>query len=532
MAAPLLVVAAQFTAVRPTNFAGHDEWLVLSLAARGLLSFPYADRPLALLWSLPARWLSPGDVVGHEWAHVAYLAAAGALTGWLGLRRLGLSPAAALLAGVLAATWAPLDAARLNVVQVGTRYSGCTAAALAAIVLFVEGFFRGRPLAAAAGAGLAAVTVLCIEGTLPLLAAAPLVALAADPRARLDPASRRRLAAWSAAWWLFLALTIVPVLLSLAGLRGGYRYQSAIGLDPHPLRLGRSLLDQLAFSLGPLLAWPGEELARASVALSVAALVCALAALAHAAGDGVAVDGGRAALTRAAALGLMLAILGWLPLVLSPLVRTPARNQILSAPGVALLIASTLALVAGPLPRRARVLAVAVLGAWTVAVGAGRVGALQDEWDGTTFWRAQRGSLAQLVTQAPALAPNTIVVLVDGTRSWATNFGFTHAIHLLYGEEVVGLVFGGHEFLYSARFEPEGIAREPWPVIQEAWRSPPTRHRYDEVVAARLAGGRLRVLDDWPAELPALPAGASYAPRARIRPGPPAPSARILARER
>ena len=523
MAAPALVVAAQFTADRPPNFGGHDEWLVLSLASRGLVSFPYADRPLALLWSLPAQWLSPHDVVGHERAHAAYLAAAGALTGWLCLRRLGLSPAAALLAGVLAASWAPLDAARLDVVVVGTRYSGSTAAALAAIVLFVEGFFRARPLAAVAGAGLAAVAVLCIEGTLPLLAAAPLVAFAADPRR--DP---RRLLVWSAAWWLFLALTVVPVLLSLAGLRGGYRYQSAIGLDLHPLRLGRSLLDQLSFSMGPLFGWPGDELARASVALSVAASVTAFAALGRAAWEA----DDRVVLARAALVGLALAGLGWLPLVLSPLVRTPARNQILSAPGTGLVIAAALALAASLLPRRPRSLLVAIGATWAVAVGAGRVGAMQDRWDVTSFWPGQRGSLAALVAQAPALAPNTVVVMLDETRSWPVNFGFTHAIHYLYGEDVAGVVFQGHEFLYATRFEPEGVVREPWPVIREAWRSPPTRHRYDEVVAVRFAGGRLGLLDAWPPELPPLPPGATYAPRARIRPGPPAPSARILARER
>ena len=76
MAAPLLVVAAQFTAVRPTNFAGADEWLVLSLASRGIIDFPYAGRPLALLWCLPGL-LVRHDLIGHLLTQVFYLAIGG-----------------------------------------------------------------------------------------------------------------------------------------------------------------------------------------------------------------------------------------------------------------------------------------------------------------------------------------------------------------------------------------------------------------------------------------------------------------------
>jgi hypothetical protein len=125
------------------------------------------------------------------------------------------------------------------------------------------------------------------------------------------------------------------------------------------------------------------------------------------------------------------------------------------------------------------------------------------------------------------------VVLVDGTRAWPVTFGFRHAIHLLYGEAVVGYVWKGHEFLYPARFAPDGIVSEPAPSIRKAWNSPPTHHRYDEVVAVRLgADGRLALLDEWPADLPPLPAGATYAPRARIHAADPPPAWRILDRER
>jgi hypothetical protein len=59
---------------------------------------------------------------------------------------------------------------------------------------------------------------------------------------------------------------------------------------------------------------------------------------------------------------------------------------------------------------------------------------------------------------------------------------------------------------------------DPWPVIREPWGVAPTLHRYDEVLVAYVAeGGALRVLPEWPSHvLPALPAGARYAPEARV----------------
>ena len=226
-------------------------------------------------------------------------------------------------------------------------------------------------------------------------------------------------------------------------------------------------------------------------------------------------------------------MLGWLGLVLGPLLRTPARAQFLSAPGVGLLLAGSLALLASRVPSRARPLVLALAGAWVVAVGTARIGAMQDDWDRTSVWPGQRGTLVQLVEYAPSLAPNTLVVLIDESRSWTVTLIFRHALHYLYGEGVIGHVWQGIEFLYPAKFLPDGIRSEPWPVIQKAWHAPPTFHRYDEVLVARFsADGRLHVLDEWPLELGPLPPGAAYAPRDRVGPGPPPPSARILARER
>lgn len=531
LAAPLAVVAAQFTAVRATNFASHDEWLVLSLLSRDIVDFPYAHRPLALLWSLPGEWFLPHDVRGHLVTTLFYLAASGTLVAWLALRRLGLPAGVALLAGVFTATWAPLDRMRLDTLLVGTRYGGTTAASLAAMVLFVEGFRRARPALAAAGAILAVATVLGLEGAVPLLAAAPLLVLAAQPEALRDGLLRRRLLLWSVAWEIALCAALAPLLLSLVQPRAsGYNYQSAAGIDPHPGRLAASLLQQFGFSLGPLVSTPLAELGRRSVPLAVAALALAFVAVGRAA----AVDtDDRRSLARMALLGALLAILGWIGLVVSPLIRSSARTQLLSAPGIGLLIACALGWVASLVPGRARPLVLAVTGAWVVAVGAGRVGALQDGWDADSYWPRQRAALVQIVAQAPSLAPNTLVILVDESRSWLVNFGFRGAIQYLYGERVVGLIGQGSEFLYGTRYDADGIRSEPWPVIQRPWHSPPTLHRYDEVVVVRLfADGSLRVLDGWPAELPALPPGAVYAPRARIGPGPPPPASRILSRER
>lgn len=528
--APFAVVAAQFTAVRATNFASHDEWLVLSLASRGLISFPYADRPLALLFSRPAEWILPHDVRGHLVLHVFYLGVTGAIVGWLALGRLGLSAPVALLASVFTATWAPLDRMRLDSVQVGTRYSGVTAATLVAIALFIEGYRRGRPLVAAAGGIVAVATVLTIEGAVPVLAGAPLLVLAAAPGTLRDSATRRRFLRWSAPWEILLVTSIVPVLLSLGRRRGGaYNYQSAIGFDPHPVHLAASLLKQFAFSLGPLVESPLAELARRPVALAVAVFATAFASL----GRGALATDDRRLVARVAVLGAVLAVLGWIALVVSPLVRTPARAQLLSAPGIALMMAASVALVASWLPPRARPLVLAAAGAWVVAVGAGRVAALQDDWDETSYWPRQRGALVQMIAQAPSLSPNTLVLLVDDTHSWPVNFGFRHAIQYLYGADVVGVVWKGHEFLYGARYVEDGVRSEPWPVIQEAWRSPPTLHRFEEVVVVRLfTDGRLAILDAWPPELPPLSPGVAYAPRARIGPGPPGVASRILAPER
>ena len=62
----LVAVAAVFwigySAVLPTNFGGADEWLLIDLSSRGILDFPYANRPLVLLWTTIAAQAWPHEL--------------------------------------------------------------------------------------------------------------------------------------------------------------------------------------------------------------------------------------------------------------------------------------------------------------------------------------------------------------------------------------------------------------------------------------------------------------------------------------
>jgi hypothetical protein len=64
---------------------------------------------------------------------------------------------------------------------------------------------------------------------------------------------------------------------------------------------------------------------------------------------------------------------------------------------------------------------------------------------------------------------------------------------------------------------------------RRAWGESPRLYGYAQVVVAQVdRGGALRVLDRWSDALPALPAGAAYAPAARIRGANPSERARAL----
>ncbi|PYQ21817.1 MAG: hypothetical protein DMF79_07230 [Acidobacteria bacterium] len=208
----------------------------------------------------------------------------------------------------------------------------------------------------------------------------------------------------------------------------------------------------------------------------------------------------------------------------------PVRTQFFSAPGIGLLLAASVLLIATPLPVRARPAATALLGAWVVAVGTGRTLALQRAWDAESAYPAQRESLLHITAAAPDLAPGTLVVLLQRQKVWPYDFSFRHAVDYLYEGRARGHATGAEPLLYETRFEADGVVSEPAPVLRAPWREAPIRYRYEDVVVfAEDARRRVLLLDEWPEELPPLPPGAAYAPRARLRGSTPPSRLSILA---
>jgi hypothetical protein len=150
-----------------------------------------------------------------------------------------------------------------------------------------------------------------------------------------------------------------------------------------------------------------------------------------------------------------------------------------------------------------------------------RTVALQSEWwDSRTAYPEQRRALLELTAVVPDVAPGTLLIVI-GSGAWPLDMTFRHAVRYLYEGRAVGHAVDAPEYLNETRYEPVGVRSIPQPVLHRAWREAPTLHGYDAIVAVREdAQGRVRLLEAWPSELPALPPGASYAPRARIRLGP------------
>ena len=514
-----LVVVLHLAPVRPTNFSGYDEWQVVSNVSRGILGVPYANRPLVHLWQWPAALAWPHRLEAYLALHTAYLASIAIAVLLIARRLAPARPVAALVAGVLAASWAPLDSMRLDTVLV-SGYAGGTLATLVALLLALEAARRDRPLLLLPALALAVLTTRGIDASLPLLVLGLPVLLARRgvPRPEL-----RVLLLWEAALLLPAALALQP----LFGATPGYQ-QSALGLDLHPPRVASRLLELAGFHLGPLVSANPRE----TLVLPVLAPLLAWTALNALAWHRLPPrPAPRAELVRLLLVGLVLAVLGWLPFALSGSTVTPQRTQILSGPGVGLALAALCALLASVPPPRAGRAVLGLLGGAVLALATGRLVALQQQWDETTYWPRQSSQLRALLRAAPDLRPNTLVVLIGATESWPANFTFRLALDYLYEGRAPGLAWGSHPYLFPARFEPEGVRYEPWPVIRQAWRVEPTLHRYDEVVVAAVAapGDTVRVLAEWPDTLPPLPPGTRYAPRERILAFPPRPPARLLA---
>ena len=86
LAAVIAVFAAQYWAVRATNFGGVDEWLYIDLSSRGVLGIPYANRPLVLLGTTVASKIWPDDLRSYWLVHGLYLCLAACLTTLLARR--------------------------------------------------------------------------------------------------------------------------------------------------------------------------------------------------------------------------------------------------------------------------------------------------------------------------------------------------------------------------------------------------------------------------------------------------------------
>jgi hypothetical protein len=505
---------AQHAWVGWTNFWGFDEWVHLDLLGRGVLSFPHAARPLALLWSLPVRLLGADDLRTYHVLQAAYLSGTGVLTYLLCRRLLPAEGTFALLAGVFAAVWAPRDSFRLMSVGL-MAYAGSSFGALLSVLLLVESWSGRRSVLLAAAAAVCLLTASTFEGVLPLLAAAVLLL----PLLRRGPGLLR----WSLAW---LAAVAVATLLALAGQLSappGASYQAALRLDAHPVRYAGRLLDQYGFHLGPavLLPFRPQELLEPAAAVSGALFVAVLAAWWRF----QPVPGTRPARPLAVALAVGLAAAGaaYSAMVLSPNVNVPVRTQFLSSSGIGVALAAAVSLLARATPARFCLAALALLGGWIAGVSGARTLAMQRGWASFNRHPLQNDSLARIVALAPDLAPHTLVVLLDDAGGWPAAFSFHHAVRHLYGDHVTATVWGASQVLYPARFGADGVSIEPWPVLRQAWQAPPTRHDYSEVVLFRHAApGRIELLEDWPPGLTPLPVPTRYEPQRRVRREPPA----------
>jgi hypothetical protein len=508
----LLVFAAHFHVARPTNFAGYDEWLILSLASRGIFSFPYANRPLNLVWNAPAALLAPHSLTAQFALHAAYLALAGALV-YLLCRRLAPGhPGFAFLAAALALVWAPMDPRRLQNLQM-TPYSGVTFGTLLAVWLYLESWIRDRAWLLLAAVAIGFASARSFELALPVLAVAP---LAASAFVRPRPC---RWAAWVGAWAAMAALAAALFALPWVFSRGQVYYQEqSLGLDLTPAAFAGRLAAQYGYHLAPLFRPDPAELLVAAV--PIAAGTFAVLCFAMLARRTEAPPSGRYCGALALA-GITWAGLAYSAFCLSAALRNANRTQFLAAPGIALALAAAVTWLASRVRHpRLRAALAALLGAWVVAVGTARTAAMQRDWDRESAWPAQSGTLRQLASLAPGLAAPTLVVLLDPGRAWPQAFSFHHAARHLYAGHAAGAVWKAHDFLYEFSYTARGIACEPWPVVQEPWHEPPTTYGYDEVVVVRRGrDGLLSLLDAWPGELPPLPEGASYAPRERIVPG-------------
>jgi hypothetical protein len=507
-----------------TNFTGFDEWLIIDLVSKGVIDVPHGNRPVHLLWLLPAA-LVPYSLTPYVVLHGVYRLLSGVLT-YLLVRRL--APERLLLAfltSLLVLVWGPGDLARLSTLE-RVGYTAFLFGTLLAIWLLVESWrLKNTPLLAFAT--LAAFLIArSYEAVVPLLACAPLLLLipVSPPRSRFWT--------WLAAWEGVVGLSALLVLLPALHPSSLMAYQmQVLGVDANLLHVAPRLFQQYAFHLAPVVLSAPSELAVLAVPIAALTLVVALGSWFWLVGS--ATDGAesRRFHTRCLLAGLIWAGLGYSVLVLTPSQPTGLRMQFLSAPGIALALASLAFLIGSWLPIRWRPVAVTVVASWLVAVGTGRTVAMQERWDGLSVYPVQLHMLSGLTREVPDVRPGTLITLLDNGRAWQATYGFQHAMRYLYQGRAAGYVHGTWNALYPTTFTPEGIRVEPWLALRKPWGIDVTLTPYDHAIVVRHRGdGVVEVLDQWPPELPPLPLGARYDPRSRIVAGTPLPPERALLR--
>jgi hypothetical protein len=514
-----LLLLAHLAAIRPTNFAGYDEWLIVDLVERGVLAVPHANRPLGLLPLRPVGILAPHDFLGYFGLGGLYLLLTALATAAL-VRRL--SPGAgnvSFLAGALTIVWGPGDPLRIAAIQ-GPLYQGITLWMLLAVLLYLESWRRSSRALLLASAAMAFACIRTYEAVLaPFLAAPLLLALLAGRRTP-------RLWAWLLAWQAVAVAGLAHALLAPADSQA---YQRALTADLSPAGVATRLLRLYGHHLASLWSTGPSELLRP--AIGVAALLFAALFLLGARGERAwpAAPGERRNCSQLGAAGLVAAALGYFAFALTPSVGTAHRTQFLAGPGIALFLAAAAALVSSLAPPAWRRGTLALLATGIAAVGAARTSAMQDDWDHKSTWAGERRALAGLLEAVPHVAPGTLIVVKDEARVWRSLGNLRFAVSYLYEGRAVGYLHGVEDRNVTTSFSAEGVLSEFSPTVARPWGIRDRRHRYDEIVVARLAApGAFGVEESWPAYLPPLPPGARYAPGDRIRPAGEIPARRIL----
>ncbi len=495
----------QFWVVRPTNFGGIDEWMILSLVSRGAFDIPYANRPLGLAFNLPAALFQEHLLGASLWLHGHYLVGAGLCTSLLLLRLQPERPRLAFLAGVFAACWAPSDPLRLDSIY-SAAYAGVTAATALVFLLLA----RPSVVRVSLAAGLAFVITRIHEGPLPVLLLAPLLL-----RGLGVTLTRAATLGYSAATGLAALVAGLPLLLG----RAQSWYQGEVlGVYLDPAGLVGRMAGQFRLHLEPIATTAPAALFEPAPLLTAAVVVLALWLLRGASAPIP------ARLALFAGVGALGAAAAYSSFILARRLEGALRTEFLAAPWIGLAIAALISLFAGAAPRRVRFALLAGLGALVAAAGAARTRGLQATWDAVGSYPRQAGALAQIARLAPGLAPGTLVLFLDDAPTWIGSFPFHHGLDIVYGRHVAGCVPAGREPLfYTCRATPEGYEFVPWRVLEGAWGERRGRFGFDALVVFRSSSGRVELVEKWPADLPPLPLGARYAPRERLAaPAPPA----------